>query len=204
MLVLDIETSPIAVNDLPPKNKEYLIEKSAKKRSGKIIDGESYGNGAIGKFELSKILCCCVKEDDKGIEAFFGDSEAGIISDVFSMLKNQDHIIGFNSNSFDLPLLKRRGLIHGLYTYAIDFNIKAWSERCIDVRYQLTDKYGIGDLKYWARVFSVEPPKWDEGMDKSDLSQYPIEQVVKACKSDVQCTYELYMKLNNAMKKESK
>ena len=199
MLVLDIETSPIAVNDLPPKNKEYLIEKSAKKRSGKIIDGESYGNGAIGKFELSKILCCCVKEDDKGIEAFFGDSEAGIISDVFSMLKNQDHIIGFNSNSFDLPLLKRRGLIHGLYTYAIDFNIKAWSERCVDVRYQLTDKYGVGDLAYWCRVFGIQEPQWQID-DKSDLSKYPIADVVKGCREDVRCTAELYNKLNNQLK----
>ena len=200
-IVIDIETAPIPVNELPAKNKEYLIEKSKPKKSKKIIIGEGYGNGAIGKFELSKILCCCVKEDDKEIEAFFGDSEAGIISDVFNMLKNQDHIIGFNSNSFDLPLIKMRGLIHGLYTYAIDFNIKPWDLRCVDVRYQLTDKYGIGDLKYWARVFGIAPPKWDEGMDKSDLSQYPIEQVVKACKSDVQCTYELYNKLNNAMKK---
>jgi len=202
MLVLDIETSPIALKDLPPENKEYLQEKSKNKRSGKIIDGEGYGQGAIGKFELSKILCCCVKEDKAPIEAYYGDEDV-IIRRVFSMLVGQDHIITFNGNSFDLPMLKMRGLIHGLYTYAIDFNIKAWSEQCIDVRYQLTDKYGIGDLKYWARVFGIAPPKWDEGMDKSDLSQYPIEQVVKACKSDVQCTYELYQKLNNAMKKEA-
>jgi len=201
MLVLDIETSPIALESLPPKNKEYLIEKSKNKRSGKIIDGDNYGKASIGKFELSKILCCCVKEDNKEIEAFFGDSEAGIISDVFSMLKNQDHIITFNGNSFDLPMLKMRGLIHGLYTYAIDFNIKAWDLRCVDVRYQLTDKYGLGDLAYWANVFSIIPPRWDLE-DKSDLSKYPIEDVIKGCKEDVRVTSELYNRLNNQLKGE--
>ena len=199
MIVLDKETSPIALKDLPPENKAYLEEKSKNKRSGKIIDGESYGQGAIGKFELSKILCCCVKEDNKEIEAYYDDEQV-LIYDVFERLVHQDHIITFNGNSFDLKLLKLRGVINGLHT-TMPFNIKQWSEHYIDVRYQLTDKFGVGDLKYWARVFGIEPPKWDEGMDKSDLSQYPIEQVVKACKSDVQCTYELYNKLNNAMKK---
>ena len=203
MICVDIETCPIKISEIPKENKEYLIEKSKNKRSGKIIDGDNYGKASIGKFELNRILCCCVKEDDKEIEAFFGDSEAGIISDVFSMLKNQDHIIGFNSNSFDLPLIKMRGLIHGLYTYAIDFNIKAWDLRCVDVRYQLTDKYGAGDLAYWCRVFDIEPPQWQID-DKSDLSKYPIADVVKGCTDDVRATSELYNKLNNAMKKESK
>ena len=202
MLVLDIETSPIEVNDLPPKNKEYLIDYSKPKKTKKVIKGDSYGNGAIGKFELNRILCCCVKEDDKEIEAYYGDEDV-TIRQAFSRLVHQDHIITFNGNSFDLPMLKMRGLIHGLYTYAIDFNIKAWSEQCVDVRYQLTDKYGIGDLKYWARVFGIAPPKWDLE-DKSDMSKYPIEDVIKGCKEDVRVTAELYNKLNNAMNKESK
>jgi len=202
MICIDIETSPIALKDLPPENKAYLEEKSKNKRSGKIIDGESYGNGAIGKFELNRILCCCVKEDDNAIGSYsYEGDEALIISDVFSRLVTQDHVITFNGNSFDLPMLKMRGLIHGLHT-TMPFNIKSWSEHYIDVRYQLTDKYGIGDLAYWCRVFGIEPPKWDEGMDKSDLSKYPIADVVKACRDDVRCTYELYQKLNNQLKGE--
>jgi len=202
MLVIDIETSPIALKDLPPENKAYLEEKSKNKRSGKIIDGEGYGQGAIGKFELSKILCCCVKEDDEEIEAYYDDEQV-LIYDVFERLVHQDHIITFNGNSFDLPMLKMRGLIHGLYTYAIDFNIKAWSERCIDIRYQLTDKFGVGDLAYWCRAFSIKPPEWQID-DKSDLSKYPIADVVKGCTDDVRATSELYNKLNNSMNKESK
>ena len=200
MICIDIETSPIALKDLPPENKAYLEEKSKNKRSGKIIDGENYGQGAIGKFELNKILCCCVKEDDKEIEAFFGDSEAGIISDVLSMLVGQDHVIGFNHISFDLPMLKMRGLIHGLHT-TMPFNIKQWSEHYIDVRYQLTDKYGVGDLAYWSRVFNIKPPQWQID-DKSDLSKYPIEDVVKGCRDDVRCTHSLFLKLNNSIKGE--
>jgi len=200
MICIDIETCPIKMSEIPPENKAYLEEKSKNKRSGKIIDGEGYGQGAIGKFELSKILCCCIKKDDeKIINSYIGD-ERELIKEVFEQLVGQDHVIGFNHISFDLPMLKMRGIMRGLNT-TMPFNIKQWSEHYIDVRYQLTDKFGVGDLKYWARVFGIEPPKWDEGMDKSDLSQYPIEQVVKACKSDVQCTYELYNKLNNAMKK---
>jgi len=200
MICIDVETAPIALKDLPPENKAYLEEKSKNKRSGKIIDGEGYGNGAIGKFELNKILCCCVKEDNNCIEVYKGE-EILIISDVFDRLRNQDHIITFNGNSFDLPMLKMRGLIHGLYTYAIDFNIKSWSEQCIDVRYQLTDKYGVGDLAYWSRALSIEPPQWQID-DKSDLSKYPIADVVKGCCEDVRCTSMLYQKLNNSIKGE--
>jgi len=81
------------------------------------------------------------------------------------------------------------------------FNIKQWSEHYIDVRYQLTDKYGVGDLAYWSRVFNIKPPQWQID-DKSDLSKYPIEDVVKGCRDDVRATYELYQKLNNQLKGE--
>jgi len=207
MICIDVETCPIPVKDLPPENKAYLEEKSKNKRSGKIIDGESYGQGAIGKFELNRILCCCIKKDDEDIISYINENinhkedEKFIISGVFEQLVGQDHVIGFNHISFDLPMLKLRGLIHGLHT-TMPFNIKQWSDHYIDIRYQLTDKYGIGDLKYWARVFGIEPPQWDEGMDKSDLSKYPIADVVKACRDDVRCTYELYQKLNNQLKGE--
>ena len=97
-------------------------------------------------------------------------------------------------------MLKLRGLIHGLHT-TMPFGIKSWSDHYIDVRYQLTDKYGVGDLAYWSRVFGIEPPQW-QIEDKSDMSKYPIADVVKGCKSDVQCTYELYNKLNNSLNKE--
>jgi len=201
MLVIDIETAPINVKEIPKENLDYLVEKSKNKRSGKIIDGEGYGRSAIGKFELNKIICCCVKRDDeKIINSYIGD-EKELIKEVFEQLVGQDHVIGFNHISFDLPMIKMRGLIHGLHT-TMPFNIKQWSDHYIDIRYQLTDKYGIGDLKYWARVFGIEPPQWDEGMDKSDLSKYPIEDVVKACRDDVRCTAELYQKLNNSIKGE--
>jgi len=201
MLVIDIETAPINVKEIPKENLDYLVEKSKNKRSGKIIDGEGYGRSAIGKFELNKIICCCVKRDDeKIINSYIGD-EKELIKEVFEQLVGQDHVIGFNHISFDLPMIKMRGLIHGLHT-TMPFNIKQWSDHYIDIRYQLTDKYGIGDLKYWARVFGIEPPQWDEGMDKSDLSKYPIADVVKACRDDVRCTYELYQKLNNQLKGE--
>jgi len=206
MIYLDIETKPIAIKDLPAKNKEYLIEKSKNKRSGKIIDGESYGNGAIGRFDLNEILCCCVKKDEEEIIAYAGSEDTyvgdakDIISAVFAQLVTQDHVVTFNGNGFDLPMLKMRGIIHGLHT-TMPFNIKSWSEHYIDVRYQLTDQYGVGDLAYWCRVFGIEPPMW-QIEDKSNLSKYPIEDVVKGCKEDVRALYELYQKLNNSLKGE--
>ena len=206
-IVIDVETIPIPVKEIPKANYEYLVKKSENKRSGKIIDGENYGNGAIGKFELNKIICCCIKKDDEDIISYINENinhkedEKFIISGVFEQLVTQDHIITFNGNSFDLPMLKMRGLIHGLHT-TMPFNIKQWSEHYIDVRYQLTDKYGVGDLAYWSRVFGVEPPQWGEDMDKSDLNKYPIADVAKACRDDVRCTYELYQKLNNSIKGE--
>ena len=204
-IYLDIETKPVKMSDLPPENKEYLIEKSKNKRSGKIIDGENYGNGAIGKPELNQIICCCVKKDEEEIISYPAEmlipqpDEKNIIDNVFKQIVTQDHIITFNGNGFDLPMLKFRGLIYGLHT-TIPFNIKQWSERYIDVRYQIAGQFGVGDLAYWCRVFGIEPPEWDEAMDKNDLGKYPIEKVIENCMTDVQCTYELYQKLNNSMK----
>ena len=197
---IDVETAPVSLKDLPPENKAYLQEKSKNKRSGKIIDGENYGAGAIGKFELNKILCCCIKKDDeKVINSYVGD-EKELIKEVFEQLVGQDHVIGFNHISFDLPMLKMRGIMRGLNT-TMPFNIKQWSEHYIDVRYQLTDKYGVGDLAYWSRVFNIKPPQWQID-DKSDLSKYPIADVVKGCCEDVRCTSMLYQKLNNSIKGE--
>ena len=195
---IDVETAPVSLKDLPPENKAYLAEKSKNKRSGKIIDGENYGAGAIGKFELSKIICCCIKKDDEEIiNAYIGD-EKELIKEVFEQLVGQDHVIGFNHISFDLPMIKMRGLIHGLHT-TMPFGIKSWSERYIDVRYQLTGQFGVGNLPYWCRVFSIIPPRW-ELEDKSNLDKYPIEDVVKGCREDVRATAELYNKLNNQLK----
>jgi len=197
--ILDIETKPVKMSDIPKENLDYLVEKSKNKKSinTKFVDGESYGGAAIGRFDLNEILCCCMKRDNEEIVAYSGD-EKFIIKEVFTQLASQDHVITFNGNSFDLPMLKMRGLIHGLHT-TMPFNIKSWSEHYIDVRYQLTDQYGVGDLSYWCRVFGIEPPKW-QIEDKSDMSKYPIEQVVKGCKEDVRATYELYQRLNNSIK----
>ena len=201
MIVLDIETAPIPITAIPAKNKEYLIEKSKNKKSTntKFIDGDVYGGGAIGKFELNQIICCCVKKDDEDIVAYT-ECEKELIESVFKQLVTQDHTITFNGNGFDLPMLKLRGILHNLHT-TMSFNIKPWSEHYIDVRYQLTDQYGVGDLAYWCRVFDIEPPKWQIS-DKSDMSKYPIEDVVKGCKEDVRALYELYQKLNNQIKEE--
>ena len=201
-IVIDVETCPIKISEIPKENYEYLVKKSENKRSGKIVDKNGYGGGAIGKPELNKIICCCTKINDKEIVSHIGE-EKDIIKEVFGLLVNQDLIIGFNSNSFDLPLLKLRGIVNGLHTCSIRFGIKNWSERLIDVRYQLAGQYDVGDLSYWCRVFGIEPPEWDEDMDKSDLSKYPIEKVVENCITDVQCTYMLYQKLNNSLDKNN-
>lgn len=199
MITFDIETCPIKMSELPPENKAYLEEKSKNKRSGKIIDGDIYGKGAIGRWDLNEIICCCTKIDDKEIVSRTGE-EKDIINAVFKVLVSQDHVIGFNSNSFDLPMLKMRGIINGIHT-CMPFNIKSWDEHYRDVRFMLTDQYGIGNLAYFCRVFKIAPPRW-ELEDKSNLGKYPIEQVVKGCKEDVRATYELYNLLND--KKENK
>ena len=198
-IVIDIETAPVKIAEIPEENLAYLLEKNKSKRTQKIFEMDKdkitgFGPSAIGMPELSKIICCCALDGDGGEQHIpYNISERDILLDVAGRLKNAGQIVTFKGNSFDLPMLKIRGLLNGV-AMPIPFNIKPWDDTYIDISYQLAGQYGIGSLSYWANVFGIKPPKWEID-DKSDLGKYPIGDVVKSCREDVRCTWELFQKL---------
>jgi len=64
---------------------------------------------------IERIICICVYNiDTQETKSFIGDDEGKIIQDFFSYISscNSPNLIGYNSDSFDLPFLIRRAVVY--------------------------------------------------------------------------------------------
>ena len=74
-----------------------------------IIDLETAGLNSIEH----RITCISILNiDTKKCQSFFGEDEKQILEQFFSSIENVDELIGFNSNSFDIPFIIKRALIN--------------------------------------------------------------------------------------------
>ena len=74
-----------------------------------VIDSETNGLNSIEH----RITCISILNiDTKEVQSFFGEDEKKILEQFFNSIENVDELIGFNSNSFDIPFIIKRAIIN--------------------------------------------------------------------------------------------
>lgn len=149
--------------------------------------------------------------------AFSGTDEVKILKGFYQAcesilskaINHTHHLVGFNSNNFDFPMIAKRMLINYLplppFLDVVD--LKPWlREHWVDLKE--TYKFGVFDanasLAMLCEVFGIESPKSDiSGKDVSKVfyETGDTDRIARYCNFDVKSTAELYLRLKGIRNK---
>lgn len=156
-----------------------------------IYDCETTG---LEPFE-HRILCISVMNlKTNEVKTFVGEDEQQLLKDFWQYVINVNHLIGFNSDSFDYPFIIQRCLFYG---------IKCLKPLSIDLRKESTafwssyNKYAKGKLSQWAEKFGL-PVDTEDGSKMPGLyAQGKWDEIKSHCEEDIKITYQLYLRCKN-------
>ena len=150
-------------------------------------------------------------------KSFSGTDEIKILRDFYQAcssvlsksINHTHHLVGFNSNVFDFPMIAKRMLINYLplppFFDVVD--LKPWlREHWVDLKE--TYKFGVYDsnvsLAMLCETFKIESPKADiQGKDVSKVyyETGDTDRIARYCNNDVKATAELYLRLKGLKNK---
>ena len=145
---------------------------------------------------MERIICICVYNlETKETKCFSGEDEAKIIEDFFAYIKSCDQynnpvqLIGYNSDSFDLPFLIRRAVI---YKKRVPYFVTADLRKLANGFRYSYNRNEKGKLRDWAVVLGI-PIKTESG---AEMFKYYYEkrfdEVEKHCLEDLEVTKKLF------------
>lgn len=150
-------------------------------------------------------------------KSFAGTDEVKILKDFHAScatilnraINHTHHLVGFNSNVFDFPMIAKRMLINylPLPTFFDVSDLKPWlREHWVDVKEAY--RFGVYDsnasLALLCEVFGVESPKGDiQGKDIAKVYYEigDVNRIAKYCNNDVKATAEVYLRLKGIKNK---
>lgn len=163
--------------------------------------------------EFNKIVCVCLGlVDMKGnfkTTVISNTDEKKLLDDVKKTLVKCGEMgywmCGHNVKNFDIPVLGKRMVIHGLMPPKIlpSFDTKPWEVKAIDTRevWQFGQYASISTLDLMCGVMEVESSK-SEGMDGSKVhdcywNKKDYNKINEYCEKDVVVLYNVVSKLVN-------
>ncbi len=219
ILFLDIETVA-STSDYITLDERIKTQWARKaiffKRERNQSDEEIYHERAGIYAEFGKIVCVAVAkfiETESGelglkTKAYYGDSEATLLSEFKSMIEKMDPVnlklCAHNGKEFDYPYLCRRMLINGI-SLPPALNImgkKSWEVQHLDT----LDMWKFGDYKHYtsldllASLFNI--PSSKNGIDGSQVNAvyYQDNDLIRIkdyCIQDVVVLAQLFLKLKS-------
>ena len=146
---------------------------------------------------MERIICICVHNlANKETKSFSGEDEGKILEDFFNYIKSCDkglseppRLIGFNSDSFDLPFIIRRAIVHKKKVpYFLNWDLRKIAN---GFKYSY-NRNEHGKLRDWAVVLGVSI----NTSPGSEMFKYYYEKrfdlVEKHCLEDVEVTKKLF------------
>ena len=121
------------------------------------------------------------------------DDEAALLREFWGAARGEmgriHQLVGFNSNSFDLPFLIRRSWKHRVPVPHGIRRGRYWSDQCVDIRdgWQLGDRQARGSLDAIARHLGIGA-KNGEGKEFAKLWQNDREKAIAYLKNDLELT----------------
>ena len=203
--VFDIETGPLPESELnipqfdPAEVKTGNIKDPAKIEA-KIEEAKTnHERNAIANAALDpttgRVLAVGIV-GDKGTFVLDNDDEAALITEFWGFCVQENgrlnEIIGFNSNSFDLPFLVRRSWRHKIKPPPCLRRGRWWADQATDLRevWQMGDRMCKGSLDSIARFFGL-PGKTISGADFHKLWATDRKQAIEYLVTDLSLTVKL-------------
>lgn len=125
---------------------------------------------------------------------------------IFEKVNDLDYILcGHNIKNFDIPMLAKRMMVHGMEPPAIfpSYDTKPWDVKALDVRevWSYGNLYFPSSLDLICASLGIQSSK--DGDVKGDNVHYSywegkkLKEIADYCEKDVECTIEIVKKINN-------
>lgn len=163
--------------------------------------------------EFCKIVCVSVgfvdPKGEKKTQSFFNSDERQLLSDVKDLLKRVDKLgfvlCGHNIKNFDIPVLAKRMLVHGILPPLIlpSYDTKPWEVKAIDTKeiWQYGQFGAIGSLELMCISLGVESSKNMEVTGNKVHDSYwfdnKYQEIQDYCEKDVEVLINVISKIKN-------
>lgn len=205
-IIFDIETGPLPENELtallPPFDPAEVKTGNIKdpdKIAAKLAEAEAnhrkefFENAALDPLTGRVLAIGCLWPETGDFTVLDYDDEVRLLKSFWDVCRGEmgriQQMVGFNSNSFDLPFLIRRSWKHRVQ---VPFGIRRgryWGEEMIDLRdaWQLGDRQARGSLDAIAKHLGVGA-KNGSGAEFAQLWQSDRAKAIEYLRRDLELT----------------
>jgi len=229
MLFIDVETAsshkdyttlqsenPALASHWPKKAKLIVSPKAGKPELAHLSDEELYAHESPLYTEFSKIVTVSIGQvvfSDDGqpqfkVKSYYADDEftilEGLNKALFALFQRNPNlkIVGHNVLGFDMPLILRKFVLHGLEIprQLMLHDIKPWDSCLIDTN--AIWKFGswIGcTLDLLCANLGIPSPKQDIGgheVSEAYWERQELERIKTYCENDVKATANVILKMS--------
>lgn len=209
ILRFDIETCPEVTTEVEWATypKRQCWEKKAE--NNPEIDGsfKSYLKKAWIYPEFSKVVCVSFKVDDH-VNTIISQNERAVLSPAFEVFRSWNGKLGgFNIYNFDIPFLRKRGIINGfkppMKLCIADMKPREMWDNIVDVMQIWKQTSFACSLDLLSQTLLWDSPKSDGAGDMvaSAYRSLNFDWIKKYCEWDVDFTIRCYDAIMNPMEK---
>jgi len=167
--------------------------------------------------EYGKIVCITFgslrSDNSLSIKSFYGNDENDILKKSLSLIEHFfekvgttfGKLVGHNLQRFDIPVLCKRAIIHGLEIPSILqlHNLKPWEYPLVDTANLWSHgawQEGFASLELLCNILNIPSPKEELRADQVQSTYYDennIEKIADYCEKDVEATANVILKFSN-------
>jgi len=188
-LVIDIETTPLELKD--EIIKEYLMDKQISKEMRSLNP------------LYSKIICICLKPNDKETIVLNGENEKEILERFWFTVKDYSLFITHNGYGYDIPFIMVRSTINKLKS-TINININKFQMKTSNhfdtmLHFNQNGAFLNPRLDIVAKTCNINIGENRFGGKEVErlYKEGKIEEIKQHCKEDVEITEKVYLFIKN-------
>jgi len=152
----------------------------------KTLDIETIG---LNPME-DRIICISISNiDSEAIKTIYGEDESVTLETFWNWIDNNEQVLTYNGDSFDIPFIITRSLIN---------KVKIKKLKNTDLRKVVTsfftsyNKYAKGKLSDWATILNIEIKTEDGEKMKEFFENKEWSKIKEHCEEDIIITKALY------------